>query len=93
MTATERRQEIGRCVVTRPGQPSPHAIAIYSDDIEAVELMRKGEFACAQCAEELLFAKRVSEEPEKDSKKFTRGNKRTGARLSQGPQGRVKGSK
>lgn len=75
---------VGRCVVTQPGQPSPHAIAIYSDDIEAVELMRKGEYACSQCANDLLFSKRVSDEPEKDPKKFTKRSKRTGARLPQG---------
>lgn len=80
-----KRTIIGRCVVTRPGQPSPHAIAIYSDDIEAVELMKDGEYACSECAEELLFAKRVPEEPEKIPKKFTK-NAGTGVRLSHGPK-------
>lgn len=46
---------VGRCVIIPPDRRGPCSIAIYSDDILAVELQKRGDFACSDCVERLLF--------------------------------------
>lgn len=60
---------VGRCVVIPPDRRGPHAVKIFSDDILAVELLKRGEFACADCVERLLFPHPSGRDPEKNNKK------------------------
>lgn len=77
---------IGRCVIVPPGQPAPHAIKIFDDDIDAVDMGKKGEFACGECAQRLLQPKPVSESPEKGPKQKQRGRGPSTKNLKPGPR-------
>lgn len=74
---------IGRCSIVPPTSRYPHGLAIYADDIEAVELEKGKGFACAECVKRLLAPKPVSQDP--DPAKGRKRKSGTGARLSKGP--------
>lgn len=75
---------IGRCSIIPPSSTGICGKLIYANEIDYVEQERGKGLICGSCVTEILRPRHVSEEPEKDNKKFTKRSKRTGARLPQG---------